>query len=79
MPATSIPHKLVPDWDALYEVLIEKGGIVIYSPISEHRIMTHGAVESPTVKGFINHVRLIRKQKPLTKRIGAERWYVTLG
>lgn len=73
---TPIPMKLVPDWDALYQVLAKRGFVIIES--IDVRATSIGAEECVQVKSFNNHVRLTQGKPLRTKRIGATRWYCTL-
>jgi hypothetical protein len=77
---TPVPMRLVPDWDALYDLLVQREFIVLEVPLSDLRRVskTHKAVESVTVKGFNNHVRLVKKKALRTKRITQLRWYCEL-
>lgn len=77
---TPVPMRMVPDWDALYDLLVQREFIVLEVPLSDLRRVskTHKAVESVTVKGFNNHVRLVKKKALRTKRITQLRWYCEL-
>ena len=72
---TPIPKKEVPDWDALYQVLLKRGFVIIES--DDLRMTTNGSEECIPVKQFNCHLRLIKGVRLLTKRIGANRWYCT--
>lgn len=76
VPPTPIPTKVVPDWDALYQILVKRGFVVIES--IDIRMTSIGAEECVPVKSFNNHVRLTQGKRLLTKRISATRWYCTL-
>ncbi len=73
---TPIPLKLVPDWDALYQILKKRGFVVIES--LDVRMTSIGAEECVPVKSFNNHVRLTQGKQLRTKRISATRWYCAL-
>jgi len=73
---TPIPTKIVPDWDALYQILLERGFLVIES--TNFRLSASGAEDCVPVKDFNNHVRMTKKQGLYTKRISKTRWYCTL-
>lgn len=72
---TPIPVKEVPDWDALYQVLLRRGFVIIES--DDLRMTTNGSEECIPVKQFNCHLRLVKGVRLLTKRIGANRWYCT--
>lgn len=73
---TPIPTKTVHDWDAMYQILLEQGFVVIES--SHIRANKTGGEESVLVKSFNNHVRLTKNERLQTKRISLDRWYCTL-
>lgn len=73
---TPIPMKMVPDWEALYQILMKRGFVVIES--TDVRMTSTGIEECVPVKSFNNHVRLTQGARLFTKRIGATRWYCTL-
>ena len=74
---TPIPMKSVPDWNALYSVLMDEAFIVLEA--DELRISKNGSQEAVNVKNFNNFVRNIKRQKLFTKRISNTRWVCTLG
>ena len=74
--ATPIPTKVVPDWDALFQTLIEQGFVIIESDVV--RKTTLGNDECGLVKSFNSHVRTTKKLKLYTKRITKTRWFCTL-
>lgn len=74
--ATPIPTKLMPDWDALYAVLVKKGFVIIDE--GELRPTSKGTLENVMVKGFNNHVRMVKREALRTKRIGGNRWFCCL-
>lgn len=76
-PSTPVIMKQVPDWDAMYWLLVAKGYLVLEC---DNFIKTgkSKSVQSVTVKGLNNHVRITRKQQLFTKRIGPTRWFVCL-
>jgi hypothetical protein len=73
---TPIPMKMVPDWDALYQILMAKGFVIIES--TDVRATSIGGEECVQVKSLSNHVRLTQGSRMQTKRISATRWYCTL-
>lgn len=73
---TPIPVKTVEDWDALYQMLLKRGFVIIES--HDLRRTASGAEESVPVKAFNNHVRLSKRARLITKRISETRWYCTL-
>lgn len=73
---TPIPLKMVPDWDALYQILTKRGFVIIESV--DVRVTSVGGEECVPVKSFNNHVRLTQGGQLRTKRISATRWYCTL-
>ena len=73
---TTIPTKNVYDWDAMHQILLQKGFVIIES--SDIRTLTNGAEECVQVKMFNSHMALTKKQKLRTKRISATRWFCTL-
>jgi hypothetical protein len=76
-PATPIPTKVVPDWDALRKVLEQQGFVIIES--DEVRTATSaGAEECVPVKAFASHVRATKKLRLRVKRIGITRWFCTI-
>lgn len=72
---TPIPMKMVPDWDALYQILMRQGFVIIES--TDVRATSAGGEECVPVKSFNNHVRLTQGSRLQTKRISATRWYCT--
>jgi hypothetical protein len=74
--ATPIPTKVVPDWDALHQTLLEQGFVVIESDVI--RTTSRGADECVLVKAFNSHLRTTKKLKLYTKRITKTRWFCTL-
>jgi hypothetical protein len=74
--ATPIPTKIVSDWDALHQTLVEQGFVIIEASVV--RKTTQGHDECAEVKSFNNHVRTTKKLKLLTKRITKTRWFCTL-
>ena len=74
--ATQLPTKVVYDWDAMQRILETQGFVVIES--DETRIMGNGAEECVPVKMFNGHMRLTKKLKLYTKRIGKTRWVCVL-
>ena len=73
---TPIPMKMVPDWEALYQILMKRGFVIIDS--TDLRMTSIGAEECVPVKSFNNHVRLTQGKQLRTKRISATRWYCVL-
>jgi hypothetical protein len=73
---TPIPMKMVPDWNALYQILMKQGFVIIES--TDVRATSVGGEECVQVKSFNNHVRLTQGSRLQTKRISATRWYCTL-
>jgi hypothetical protein len=74
---TPIPTKVVPDWDALYSVLMDEAFIVLEA--DELRISKNGSQEAVNVKNFNNYVRITKRRQLLTKRITTTRWVCVLG
>lgn len=74
--ATPIPTKLTPDWDALYATLEREGFVVIEE--GELRQTSSESWENTMVKAFNSHIRVIKKTRLFTKRIGHNRWFCTL-
>ena len=72
---TPIPMKMVPNWDALYQILMQQGFVIIES--IDVRTTSVGGEECVQVKSFNNHVRLTQGSRLQTKRISATRWYCT--
>lgn len=68
---TPIPTKVVPDWDALYQILLRQGFVVIES--DEIR-----ATKTGEVKSFNNHVRVTKRVRLQTKRITGTKWFCCL-
>lgn len=75
---TQIPTKVVPDWDALYDLIERVGYVVIECDAHELRTTSIGAEESPTVKAFNGWFHQKHKRCIRTKRIGKTRWFVTI-
>jgi hypothetical protein len=75
-PETQIPTKVVPDWDAMHRIMVEKGFVIIESDLIRHT--TKGAEESVLVKMFNSHMAQTKKLKLRTARIGRTRWFCTL-
>ena len=73
---TPIPTKSVPDWDALYSVLMDEAFIVLEA--DELRISKNGSQEAVNVKNFNNYVRITKRRQLLTKRISDTRWVCIL-
>ena len=73
---TPIPMKSVPDWDALYSVLMDEAFIVLEA--DKFRVTRHGVQEAVNVKNFNNYVRMTKRQQLLTKRISDTRWVCIL-
>lgn len=73
---TPIPTKVVPDWDALYQILLKQGFVIIES--NEIRIAAGSGDECVPVKGFNNHVRLSKGVPLRTKRITGTKWFCCL-
>ena len=76
LKATAIPMKSVPDWDSLYDTLVLKGFVIIDK--GELRLTTANGLENTMVKAFNSHVRLTKKVRLRTKRIGENRWFCCL-
>lgn len=74
--ATPIPTKCVPDWDALQATLEREGFVVIEE--GELRQATSGSWENTIVKAFNAHLRVTKKVRLFTRRIGHNRWFCTL-
>ena len=74
---TPIPMRPIPDWDALYSVLMDEAFIVLEA--DELRISKNGSQEAVNVKNFNNYVRIIKRRQLLTKRISHTRWVCILG
>ena len=74
--ATPVPTKRVPDWDALYAVLVKKGFVIIDE--GELRPTSNGTVQNTMVKAFNCHVRMIKQEPLRTKRIGENKWFCCL-
>ena len=74
---TPIPMKSVPDWDALYTVLMNGDFIVLEA--DEFRVAKNGSQEAVNVKNFNNYVRITKRRQLLTKRISNTRWVCVLG
>lgn len=75
-PSTAIPTKEVYDWDALHQLIVAQGFVIIES--DEVRLTPRNAEECVPVKMFNSHMRTIKKLRLKTRRIGATRWYCTL-
>lgn len=75
-PATPIPTQIRYDWDALFQVLLQQGFVIIES--DNIRTLPTGAEECILVKAFNSHCVLVKKQNLRTKRISATRWFCTL-
>lgn len=75
-PSTTLPTKVVYDWDALHRLLVAQGFVIIES--DELRVTSTGAEECVPVKQFNCHIRSIKKLRLLTKRISETRWFCTL-
>ena len=77
--ASPIPTKMVPDFDAMFDILNTQGWLVLEPPPIDHRETAIGALESKIVKDFknwmINNKRLMLSHR----RIGEYRWYITVG
>lgn len=71
-PATTIPTKIVYDWDALYAILVHRGFVIIESDNMRNE---HDCVE---VKAFNCHLRQVKKGRLRTKRISINRWFCCL-
>lgn len=72
---TPVPTKAVPDWDALYQILLKQGFVIIES--NEIRTAAGSGEECIPVKGFNNHVRA-KGQRLHTKRITGTKWFCCL-
>jgi hypothetical protein len=74
-----IPTRMVPDFEALFDILNAQGWLVLEPPPIDHRETAIGALESKIVKDFknwmINNPRLMLNHR----RIGEYRWYITIG
>lgn len=77
-PHDPVATKIVPDWDAMYKLLLTQGFVIIDVDPSELQIAKNGAYESKLVKAFNNHMRVTKKIKLYTKRISTRRWFCTL-
>ncbi len=75
----AIPTKIVPDFEALFDSLQERGWLVLEPPPVDHRTTTLGALESKLIKDFKNWMLNNRRLMLNTKRIGQYRWYLTIG
>ena len=76
----SAPHKLVPDYDALIQRMVDNGGwTVLHTNPDEDRRTTLGSWESPVVKAFNCHVRVVLKRALYTRRLARDAWYLQLG
>ena len=75
--ATPIPTKttVTNDYDALYQILLGEEFVVIES--DEHRTSAAGCAECVPVKSFVTYLNL-RKVKLATKRIGKNRWVLSI-
>ena len=69
---TTIPTKVVHDWDALYAIMLHRGFVIIESDRLRGK---HDCVE---VKAFNSHLRQIKDAKLKTKRIANNRWFCTI-
>ncbi len=76
LKATPIPMKRVPDWDAMYAILMTKGFVIIDE--GELRLTTANGIENTMVKALNCHMRVIRHMRLRTKRIGENRWFCCL-
>lgn len=77
--ATEIPQKLTPDWAALFDILEQKGWIVLEPPPEDLRETTNGAYESKLFKDFRNYAMNNKRLMLNAKRIGLNRWFVVVG
>lgn len=77
--ACPIPTKMVPDFDALFLTLEARGWLVLEPPPIDHRETTLGALESKLVKDFKNWMLSNKRLMLNHRRIGAYRWYITIG
>ncbi len=77
--ACSIPTKMVPDFDALFDTLNKQGWLVLEPPAIDHRETSNGALESKIVKDFKNWMVHNPRLMLNHRRIGEYRWYITIG
>lgn len=79
--ATAIPTKQVvaPDWCALFALLSERGWVVLEPPEEDGRATCNGSMESKLFKDFRNWSMNNRSLMLNAKRIGQNRWFVTIG
>jgi hypothetical protein len=70
---------MVPDFEALFATLSQRGWLVLEPPPIDHRVTPQGAVESKTIKDFKNWMVSNRKLMISSRRIGERRWYITIG
>ena len=75
---TPIPTKqvVVNDWDALHQILLNDGFVVIES--EEIRELRHSGVDCAPVKAFVAFMNIRRGVKIATKRIGKHRWVLAV-
>jgi hypothetical protein len=74
------PTRTIPDYDALYQRIVDNGGwTVLRTNPHEDRRTSSGAWESPLVKAFNCHVRTVLKQALHTRRLARDAWYMELG
>lgn len=76
-PPTPVPTKEVYDWDALYEIMLQQGFVIIES--DRLRTNVNGVDENVLVKMFNSHLRTTRKIRLRTRRISKTRWFCTVG
>jgi hypothetical protein len=76
----SIPTKVkvVPDWEQFYAMVEKEGFVIVECADDEIRPTPAGAEEAAPVKAFNTWVRYTLGKHIKTKRIGANRWFVTL-
>lgn len=74
-----IPTKMVPDFEALFNVLNVQGWLVLEPPAIDHRETAAGALESKLLKDFKNWMLNNRALMLNHRRIGEYRWYLTIG
>lgn len=72
---TPIPTKQIPDWDAMFVILKEKGFVIIDDP--DTHLNPYGSMISPKVKALATKAWHAR-QKLLTRRLTPTRWVCVL-
>lgn len=82
MPTKTI---VANDYDALFQRMMDNGGwyVLRTDPEEDRPLMSRAGkintMESPSVKGINNHVRMVVKRPLYTRRLARDAWYLEVG